>query len=190
MPITPKPAKWTPATDINFYNKISVEAAALYFRELEVWVIDRDKTVVDQLYGESKNIYYTPYAVRAQCVINPKKTDLTKWGLDDNRDLIVNIPTAVINAGSGEEGDYPSVAGGYPLPQEGDVFILEGEEFRVMDETKIDYFWHTEANLGFSFSCIRQRPRSVDDAVLVDEDNIAGPKEIPIYNGDDFPGAE
>jgi len=183
-------SKWTPGSDISFYQHIGEEAASLYFREVKVMLIDRDKIEVDPMYGESKNLKYKSYNIRAQMVINPKKTELTKFGLDDVRDLVVNIPTALFDRGTGEEGQYTTLSGGFPVPEEGDLFILEQEEFKIMDITKIDYFWHTEKNLTFSFACLRRRPRAVDDANLVDENNIAGPKAVPRYSNNAFPGSE
>jgi hypothetical protein len=190
IPIPPKPPKWNPSSDINFYKRVSLEVANLYFREMKVHLIDRERTVVDPLYGESKNIHYTDFNIRAQCIIDPKKTVLTNYGLDDHRDLIVNIPKSVFEEGTGAEGDYPMSLGGFPLPLEGDIFILEDEWFRVMDETKIDYFWHEDKNLTHSFSCLRKRDRSVTDDVPVDENNTAGPTAVPKYTDEAFPGEE
>jgi hypothetical protein len=186
----PAPPKWTPSRDIDFYSRINLEAAQLYYREMQVHKLDRIATSMDERYYESKNVVYRPFNVRAMCVINPKKTMLKKFGLDDYRDLLVAIPVAVLRKGTGEGGDYPESAGGFPLPLEGDLFVLEGEKYEVMDERREDYWWHTESNLTHTFVCNRLRDRSIDDEALVDENNPAGPVAVPKYSVADFPGED
>jgi hypothetical protein len=172
--------------DHDFFKSLTAEVSDLFFREVEIRVIDRDSTVVDPLYTESKNIKYKKFSVRAQLDIRPKQTTLKKFGLDEDRQLIVTIESSVLTRG---DESYPD---GFPVPSEGDLMIVEGEAYEVMDEQRVDYWWHTESAFTHLFSLVRLRDRSIADQKPVDPANPAGPVEVPTYAGkhNPYPGEE
>jgi hypothetical protein len=188
-----KPNVFGREKDLGFFRSVTKEAAHIFLRELHFHLIDRERTVKDKLYGEAKNIHYVDYWVRGKVEILPKKSILTKFGITEPRDLLVFVDVGVIKEGTGdadgEDNRFARDNGGYPTPKEGDVIIVEGEPNIIVDVQKHDYYWHLEEHLTFMFGCNRKPERSINDALLVDEENVAGPSETPYYD-DYFPGEE
>lgn len=198
-----RPQTLTPVSDIDFMRSITQEVSDLFFREIEVFPIDREATVVDSLYGESKNRKFRPsFFVRAQVELTPKKAVLTKFGLDEPRDLMINMDAGVLKRGTGVitkgqiEALYSTASGGFPVPDVGDILVVQDEKYEVLDNIKIDYFWHSESNLTYTLMCNRYRGdkdnRSVADEVPVDPvANPTGPTQVPTYTTEtDFPGED
>lgn len=172
--------------DQAFYKGLTAEVADLFLREVEVRIIDRDNTIVDPQYTESKNIKYKSYTVRCQMDIRPKKTKLTKFGIDEARDLIITIESAVLERGN---EDYPE---GFPVPGPGDVVLVTGDAYEIMDQQDVDFWWHTETAFTYMFTLNRLRDRSIEDSELVDPANPAGPTQVPTYADkyNPYPGEE
>lgn len=165
--------------DADFLQGIMAEVADLFLREVELRLINRTRTQVESLYTESKNIKYDSFICRAQVELTPKKAKLTKFGLDENRELIVYIEAAVL------------IRDGIRTPSQGDVIVVEGEQYEILDEQKVGYFGHQENSFTYLFACNRLRDRSINDEQLVDANNPAGEVEVPHYVKDnDYPGEE
>lgn len=162
--------------DLDFFRGITLETSDLFFREIEVKLLKRSGLTVDDLYGETKNLSYDTYHVRAQVELTPKKATLKKFGLNEERDLMVTVDVGVLDR---EE---------LPVPDVGDLVIVQGENYKILDFFKADYFWHQEDNLTVVLMCERFHPRSVDDTELTDPYNPAGPSEVENYYDEDFPG--
>lgn len=190
-------------TDLDFFREITMEASDLFFREIEVHFLDRERTKYDPLYGESLNmVFVQPYRVRATVELTPKKAELIKAGLDEPRDFdepaLVSIDVGVLKRGSGPMADvgmedpYATERGGFPAPEPGDQFMIEGEMYKILTQQNRDYFWHTEEHLTYMFSCERQRPRSIEDSVPVEPDvNPDGPRHTPSHAIEsEFPGED
>ena len=178
--------KFLSPKDLNFFKDMTAEVADTFFREVEFFIIDRDSTVVDPQYTESKNIKYKSFKVRAQMDIKPKKAKLTKFGIDAHRDMVVTVESSVFERGN---EDYPE---GFPVPSPGDVVLITGSKYEVMDAQDIDFWWHTETAFTYMFTLNKLRDRSINDEQLVDPANPAGPTEVPSYSYKDnpYPGDE
>lgn len=173
------PVFFLPTKDLQFLRDITFEAGTLFLREIEVGIINRDTTAVDTLYGEAKNIEFQTYKIRALVEIMPKKAKLIKFGLDEDRDLLVYVDVGTLQK-SGEI-----------QPQIGDYLLIEGERYKILETQALDYYAHQEQNFSFGYACNRYRERSIDDSVLVDESNPAGPTTKPVQTEKEwFPGAE
>jgi hypothetical protein len=199
MPREKRPPFFVPggSKDASFLQQISTESSDLYNREVRVKFLNREHTKYDALYGESKNEIYDDFYVRANVELTPKQARLTKMGIDEPRDLLVFLNVGVLKRGSGPTaevgvGDICATEhGGYPIPTPGDLFIIEDEAYKILDQQKWDYNWHTEEHNSFAFSCERLRDRSVFDARQEDpETNPAGPMVFPIHTNTDFPGED
>lgn len=197
MRTTPNLPFFVPGTskDVTFMKQLATESCQLFNREIQVKFINRVETPVDELYGETKNPVYDPFFVRANVELIPKKAKLTKMGIDEPRDLLVFINEGVLTIGSGPAAEVGSddpratELGGYPVPEPGDLFIVEDEEYKILDQQRWDYNWHTETYNTYAFSCERHRPRSVDDAVPVDPLlDPTGAHHVPTLTDNDFPG--
>lgn len=177
-------AKFASPKDLNFFKAITADVADLFLREVEFRVIDRNATVVDPQYTESKNIKYISFMARAQMDIKPKKTKLTKFGIDEARDLIVTVEASILSRG---DDNFPN---GFPIPGEGDLIMVVGDLYEIMDQQEMDYWWHSETNFTYAFFLNRLRERSINDNVLVDPMNPAGRLETPSYatKDDPYPG--
>ncbi len=193
---TPKQQFFTPVSDINFFRQITLEASDLFFREIE-FRVPRDPVRVDKLYGEAKNIEYDVFLARAQTELTPKKATLTKFGLNEERSLMISIDTGIFKRGTGPtpEGEprqpFCEEDGGYPIPDVGTLVVVQGDVHKITDNIPEDYFWHTEDHLSYTLFAIRYHDRSIDDAQLVDPENPAGPREVPTYHEHtDFPGED
>jgi hypothetical protein len=161
--------------DMTFYQGLTAEVADMFFREVEFRVIDRDKTVVDPQYTESKNIKYKSFVVRCQMDIKPKITKLTKFGIDEARDMMITVEPIMFTRG---DENYPN---GFPIPSEGDVVVITGDAYEIMDSQEVDYWWHTENAFTYMFTLNRLRDRSINDETLIDPANPAGPTKVPTY---------
>lgn len=178
--------KFLSQRDLNFFKSMTAEVADMFFREVEFFIIDRENTVVDPEYTESKNIKYKSFSVRAQMDIKPNKAALKKFGIDETRDVMITVEKAVFERGN---EDYPD---GFPVPGPGDLAVIVGVKYKIMDDQEVDYWWHTETPFTHVFTLNRLRDRSIKDDELVDPANPAGPTQVPTYSYKDnpYPGEE
>lgn len=183
--------------DLAFFRAITQETGNLFFRLISFHIIDREATVSDPLYGESKNLKFIDFNVRAQTSIAPKKAELTPFGLDEKRDLVVNVDVGTLLYGTGPtatgqpRGEFSKEAGGFPVPKIGDELTVDSELYKITEMSNIDYFAHQERNLTYSYACMRQRDRSVADTELVNPANPAGASQhVQNTEAEWFPGSE
>lgn len=74
------------------------EYCEIFLPEVKLIRIDRDKTIVDDLYFEtSDRIWAEPVTIKAYVEHQPTKKNLGKYGLDQTRDVMFHIPTVTLS---------------------------------------------------------------------------------------------
>lgn len=192
---------WTPAKNLNHYQKYIVQLYKKQMVPLKYWVFNLDKSIENNqkgiLYGESLNEKYRgPYLVPAYYEINPSEKSLEKFGIVEKRDLqIVFSVDNLLDVGvDPKSGDVLTVPAGTKINLKDNRLEVEEIEYVINETSDGDQFY---GNYGFSvlkigFAVRRQLSSVNDDRVDVsinvptisDYANTKKREEQDIFYGD------
>ena len=97
------------------------ELFRLYFEAVQLKVLDREATSADELYGETKKrVYKEPVEIDAFVVRNPPLKLLSKFGIDEQRELLLTFSRPLL-----EEKNLTVSIGDR-------VILKEGEEYEIL----------------------------------------------------------
>ena len=120
--------------ELDLIRSLNEELFRLYFEKVGVKTLDRSSTSVDKLYRESKErVYRNPVEVDAFVVRNPAEELLSKFGIDERRELLVTFSKPLLD----EMNLTVSI---------GDRVVLSsGEEYEILSVSseRGDYFGNT-----------------------------------------------
>ncbi len=137
--------------ELDLIEKLNGELFRLYFERVRVKTLDRSSTSVDNLYGESKErVYKNPVEIDAFVVRNPAEELLTKFGIDERRELLITFSKPLLD----EMNLTVSI---------GDRVVLRGgEEYEILSITsdRGDYF----GNTGKAVQIIATAKRATENA--------------------------
>jgi hypothetical protein len=114
---------------------------------------------LDLLYNEDSGEYRIPgtqYDLPGYVRVNPTKTTLKKYGLTTDRDILVWLSIELLGQ-----------LGYDVLPNYGDVFLYQGEYYRVTNQDPAFYFSNTERYTAISVFGNKLRQSSFDTAPLI-----------------------
>lgn len=109
--------------------------------------LNRDETVVDDLYLEAPaRRFREPTPIKALVEHKPAQKSLSKYGLDQSRDILVHIPTLFL-------GDIEYL---YAEPNDtwivGDLVRWGGDHYEVRDQIKDTSSYWGQTNIPFFIS--------------------------------------
>jgi len=116
------------------------ELFKLYFETIQIKVLDRESTTVDDLYGETKSrVYKEPVEIDAFVVRNPPLKFLSKYGIDEQRDLLITFSQLLL-----EEKKLTVSIGDR-------VILKEGDEYEILTfgPDRGDFFGNTGEFIQF-----------------------------------------
>jgi len=127
------------------------EMFRLYFESVKLAKLDRDSTEVDELYGETKRrVYREPIEVDAFVVRNPPVELLSKFGIDEQRDLLITFSKPLL-----EEKNLTVSIGDRVILKEGDEY-----EILTLGPDRGDFF----GNLGEFIQFVATAKRTTENA--------------------------
>jgi hypothetical protein len=140
---------------IDFFNEVNVEAYEAFF--LPINVMYRNKQEFDRVYGEDINILFeAPIAIPAYIPdLKEWKNTALRFGLDEQRDLIVYFAIALLNK-------Y-----GYKPPNIGDRVEIQKDLYEIRQTNLLQYGSNLQIPLSHVCQLHKVRPENPPDGVTV-----------------------
>lgn len=140
---------------VNFFNEINIEVYESFF--IPIKVLYRDKQEFDRIYGEDINILFeAPVDIPAFIPnLNNWETRASRFGLDEQRDLIVYFSSALL-------AKY-----GFKEPDIGDRVEIQSDLYEIRQTNILQYGTNLQIPLTYSCYLHKVRPESPSDGTTV-----------------------
>ena len=140
---------------INFFNEINIEVYESFF--IPIKVLYRNKQEFDRVYGEDINILFEfPVEIPAFIPnLNDWKNKATRFGLDEQRDLLVYFSTGLLEK-------Y-----GHKGPDIGDRIEIQEDLYEIRQTNILQYGSNLQIPLTYSCSLHKVRPEVPPDSTTV-----------------------
>lgn len=140
----PKLARIPDTYDVMVQKDYIREFSERTYPNVQLIRLNRDETVVDDLYMEAPaRRFREPITLRAMVEHKPAQKALGKYGLDQTRDILVHIPTLFL-------GDVEYL---YAEPNDswmiGDLVKWGGDHYEVRDQVKDNSAYWGQTNVPF-----------------------------------------
>lgn len=124
-------------------------------------------TLFDPLYGEESK--YDPfsgdrYLIPAYVRISPQRSEWTKFGIEERREVKVVFSTQILKEGYIPDGERERTP--FPDPTVGSVIEVQGDPYIVTDIIPQDYFANTQEYMTLIAFGIKWRPSSLKNKEL------------------------
>jgi hypothetical protein len=140
-----EPIKIPQKGDLNIHEKMLLGYAQQFYPEIELAELDREATYVDDLYHDSTvKKFKTPVTILSFVEHNPSKKLLTRYGMDEQRDVVFNIPVSfLVQAGIVLQSDTYLI---------GSLIKWGGDNYEIRDQNyPVDSYW-MNTNIPFYVS--------------------------------------
>ncbi len=137
-----------PEADVLLVKQIHRDLYYLSFPKIQLLRLDREKTQVNRLYLETRQfIYHAPIELPAYVQLKPSVQELTRFGIDESRELLVVFSIGVLEF----------LGLGANALTIGDKVIYDGTEYEVLSMNRYSFILNWNEPLDLVCTCNRFR---------------------------------